>query len=188
MLRSVAVGKLEVRDRKSELPTCFHSDKGNFQLGKSSKRERIYLFCSYLEQDPLNIIDLMAKIVNVSFCLPDYTLHERYSRPNLAGFYLRKKVAGSTLKIEGSTFGALPRMCGPLARARGEPERGVAPSWLGGLGGHPQENFENWMMKYAISGYQGTIFAAVFKSLIVYLFVWKIICDVTITLIIRPSV
>ena len=111
----------------------------------------------------------MGKIVNVSFCLPDYTLHERYSRPNLAGFYLRKKVAGSTLKIEGSTFG-------------------WPPSWWGGLGGHPQENFENWMMKYAISGYQGTIFAAVFKSLIVYLFVWKIICDVTITLIIRPSV
>ena len=44
--------------------------------------DRIYLFCSYLEQDPLNIIDLMAQIVNVSFCLPDYTLHERYSRPN----------------------------------------------------------------------------------------------------------
>ena len=26
MLRSVALGKLEVRDRKSELPTCLHSE------------------------------------------------------------------------------------------------------------------------------------------------------------------
>ena len=92
------------------------------------------------------------------------------------GFYLRKKAAGSTLKIEGSIFGAKPRMRGPKARAGGEPERGLPPlSVGGGLGVLPQENFENWMMKYAISGYQGTIFAAVFKSLIVYLFVWKII-------------
>ena len=44
-----------------------------------------------------------------------------------AGFYLRKKVAGSTLKIEGSIFGAEPRMRGPKARAGGEPERGVSP-------------------------------------------------------------
>ena len=67
MPRSVAIGKLEVRDRKSEFPTCLHSDKlGTFNSGKSNKRDRIYLFCSYLEQDPLNIIDLMAKIVNVS--------------------------------------------------------------------------------------------------------------------------
>ena len=88
---------------------------------------------------------------------------------------LRKNVAGLTLKIEGSIFGAKPRMRGP--RAGGEPERGGVPPPLGGggLGGHPQENFENWMMKYAISGYQGTIFAAVFESLVVYLFVWKII-------------
>ena len=27
MLRSVAVGKLEVRDRKPELPSCLHSDQ-----------------------------------------------------------------------------------------------------------------------------------------------------------------
>ena len=102
-----------------------------------------------------------------------------YNNNVKSGFYLRKKVAGSTLKIEGSIF-----------RARGRArEGGVPPVGRGGLGfGHPQENFENWMMKYAISCYQGTIFAAVFKSLIVYLFVWKITCDVTITLIIRPSV
>ena len=109
----------------------------------------------------------------------------------LAGFYLRKKVAGSTLMIEGSIFWAKPRMRGPKALAGGEPERGErgeTPSQWGGFRGHPQENFENWMMKYAISCYQGTIFAAGFKSLIVYLFVWKIICDFTITLIIRPSV
>ena len=49
-------------------------------------------------------------------------------------------------------------------------EGGVPLLVGGGLGGHSQENFENWMMKYAISGYQGTTFAAVFKSLIVYLF------------------
>ena len=42
MLRSVAIGKLEVRDRKSELPTCLHSDKlGTFNSGKSNKRDRI---------------------------------------------------------------------------------------------------------------------------------------------------
>ena len=95
----------------------------------------------------------------------------------ITGFYLRKKVAGSTLKIEGDE--------GPRG---GRAREGGVPLGGGGLRGHPQENFENWMMKYAISCYQGTIFAAVFKSLIVYLFVWKLICDVTITLFIRPSV
>ena len=64
----------------------------------------------------------------------------------LPGFYLRKKVAGSTLKIQGSIFGAKPRMRGPNARAGGEPERGCPPSWWGGLVGHPRENFENCIM------------------------------------------
>ena len=43
-----------------------------------------------------------------------------------SGFYLRKKVAGSTLKIEGSIFRAKLRMRGPKAREGGEPERGVS--------------------------------------------------------------
>ena len=46
------------------------------------------------------------------------------------GFYLRKKVAGSTLKIEGSIFGANPRMRGP--KARGESPRGWCPPLGGG--------------------------------------------------------
>ena len=52
-----------------------------------------------------------------------------------AVFYLRKKVAGSTLKIEGCIFGALPRI-GPRG---GEPERGVPPSWWGGCGATPKK-------------------------------------------------
>ena len=52
------------------------------------------------------------------------------------GFYLRKKVGGSTLKIEGSIFGAKPLMGGPKARGGGEPKRGVSPL-LVGFGGPP---------------------------------------------------
>ena len=33
--------------------------------------------------------------------------------------------------------------------------------------GRVREGFENWMLKYAISGYQGTFFTAVFSYLIV---------------------
>ena len=39
---SVAVGKLEVRDRKSELPTCLYSDQlRTLKLGSSRKMDRI---------------------------------------------------------------------------------------------------------------------------------------------------
>ena len=34
-------------------------------------------------------------------------------------------------------------------------EGGVPPLGGGGFGSHPQETFENWMMKYAISCCQG---------------------------------
>ena len=48
---------------------------GNFQLGKSSIKQdgQNLSICSYLEQDPLGIIelDLMEKIIVVSACLPD---------------------------------------------------------------------------------------------------------------------
>ena len=49
-----------------------------------------------------------------------------------AGFYLRKKVAGSTLKIKGSIFRAKPRMRGPKTCVGGEPERGGVPPLGGG--------------------------------------------------------
>ena len=37
MLRSVAVGKLEVRDRKSELPTCLWEQLGTFNSERVEK-------------------------------------------------------------------------------------------------------------------------------------------------------
>ena len=49
MPRSVAVGKLEVRDRKSELPTCLYSDQlGTLKLGSSRKMDRIDRICCLL--------------------------------------------------------------------------------------------------------------------------------------------
>ena len=69
------------------------------------------------------------------------------------GFYLRKKVAGSTLKIEGSIFGAKPRMRGPNARAGGEPERGVPPCWWGGgFGGPPPRKLDDEICHFMLSG------------------------------------
>ena len=46
MLHSVTVGNLEVRDRKSELPTCLHSDQlGTFNSERVARwTESIYLF------------------------------------------------------------------------------------------------------------------------------------------------
>ena len=46
MLHSVAVGKLQVRDRKSELPTCLDSDQlGTFNSERVAKwTKSIYLF------------------------------------------------------------------------------------------------------------------------------------------------
>ena len=58
-----------------------------------------------------------------------------YNNNVKSGFYLRKKVAGSTLKIEGSIFRAKLRMGGPKAREGGEPERGVSPLLVGGVWG-----------------------------------------------------
>ena len=49
MPRSVAFGKLEVRVRKSELPTCLYSDQlGTLKLGSSRKMDRIDRICCLL--------------------------------------------------------------------------------------------------------------------------------------------
>ena len=75
-----------------------------------------------------DVMVILSQVDSQSFQFPHIVMH-------LAGFYLRKTVAGSTLKIEGSIFGAKPQMRGGRAQEGGVPPLG------GGVGGPPRRKF-----------------------------------------------